>query len=203
VKSPNRPRHINREHVRLVELQYIVGMLRQQEQRSNQQSGQRHHGDNNPPPSPPPSYRIPQPPSPPHHHYISPPPQLGTIDPKSPLAIYLQLAPWPPQYRAVTPPKYHRNANPRKFLVSYEAVIASAGGDEVTLAKSLIISLEEMATNWYFILPLGCIYSLLQLQEKFLLNFQGFQAELDSEEDFLSCTQRERETLPNFYRRFL
>jgi hypothetical protein len=36
-----------------------------------------------------------------------------------------------------------------------------------------------------------------------MLNFQGFQAELDSEEDFLSCTQREKETLPNFYRRFL
>jgi hypothetical protein len=36
-----------------------------------------------------------------------------------------------------------------------------------------------------------------------LLNFQGFQVKLDSEEDFLSCTQREKETLPNFYRRFL
>jgi hypothetical protein len=40
------------------------------------------------------------------------------------------------------------------------------------------------------------------LKEKFLLNFQDFQVELDSEEDFLSCTQREKETLPNFYRRF-
>jgi hypothetical protein len=27
--------------------------------------------------------------------------------------------------------------------------------------------------------------------------------ELNSEEDFLSCTQREKETLPNFYQRFL
>jgi hypothetical protein len=34
-------------------------------------------------------------------------------------------------------------------------------------------------------------------------NFQGFQAELESEEDFLSCTQREKETLPNFYQMFL
>jgi hypothetical protein len=41
------------------------------------------------------------------------------------------------------------------------------------------------------------------LKDKFLLNFQGFQAELDTEEDFLSCAQREKETLPNFYRRFL
>jgi hypothetical protein len=49
----------------------------------------------------------------------------------------------------------------------------------------------------------GCIYSWQQLKEKFLLNFQGFQAELDTEECFLSCIQREKETLPNFYRRFL
>jgi hypothetical protein len=36
-----------------------------------------------------------------------------------------------------------------------------------------------------------------------LLNFQGFQAELDSEEEFLLYTQREKETLLNFYQRFL
>jgi hypothetical protein len=41
------------------------------------------------------------------------------------------------------------------------------------------------------------------LKEKFLLNFQGFQADLDSEENFLLCIQREKETFPNFYRRFL
>jgi hypothetical protein len=41
------------------------------------------------------------------------------------------------------------------------------------------------------------------LKEKFLLNFQGFQVKLDLEEDFLSCIQREKETVPNFYRRFL
>jgi hypothetical protein len=85
----------------------------------------------------------------------------------------------------------------------YEATIVSAGGDEATLTKSLIISLEDVAVNWYSRLPPRCIYSWQQLKEKFLLNFQGFQAELDTEEDFLSYTQREKETLPNFYQRFL
>jgi hypothetical protein len=87
--------------------------------------------------------------------------------------------------------------------MSYDAAIASARGDEATLAKSLIISLEDVAANWYSRLPPGCIYCWLQLKEKFLLNFQGFQVELDSEEDFLSCTQRKKETLLNFYRGFL
>jgi hypothetical protein len=80
----------------------------------------------------------------------------------------------------------------------YEATIASAGGVEVTLTKSLIISLEDAAANWFSRLPPKCIYSWQQLKERFLLNFQGFQVELDTKEDFFSCAQREKKTLPNF-----
>jgi hypothetical protein len=76
--------------------------------------------------------------------------------------------------------------------MSYEAVIASVGGDEATLTKSIIIFLEDAAANWYSRLQPGCIYSWPQLKEKFLLNFQGFQAELDSEEYFLLCIQRDK-----------
>jgi hypothetical protein len=81
----------------------------------------------------------------------------------------------------------------------YKAAIASARGDEATLTKSLIISLEDAAATWYSRLPPSCIYSWHQLKDKFLLNFQGFQEELNTEEDFLSCAQREKEVLPNFY----
>jgi hypothetical protein len=42
-----------------------------------------------------------------------------------------------------------------------------------------------------------------QQKDKILLNLQGSQAEIDIEEDFLSCVQKEREPLPEFYRRFL
>jgi hypothetical protein len=35
----------------------------------------------------------------------------------------------------------------------YEAAIALAGGDEATLTKSLIISFEDAAANWYSRLP--------------------------------------------------
>jgi hypothetical protein len=35
----------------------------------------------------------------------------------------------------------------------HEAAIASTGGDEATLAKSLVISLEDEAANWYSRLP--------------------------------------------------
>jgi hypothetical protein len=85
----------------------------------------------------------------------------------------------------------------------YEATIASAGGDKASLAKSLIISLEDAITNRYSRLPPRFIYSWHHLKDKILLNFQGFQAKLHSEEDFLSCVQKEREPLLDFYWRFL
>jgi hypothetical protein len=69
----------------------------------------------------------------------------------------------------------------------YKAAIASAGKDEATITKWLIISLEDVAANWYSRLSPKCIYSWQQLKEKFLLNFRGFQADLSTEEDFLSC----------------
>jgi hypothetical protein len=67
----------------------------------------------------------------------------------------LQLAPRPSHYRATPSPKYNGNMDTNKFHMCYEATIGSAGGDKATLAKSLIISLEDAATNWYSRLPLG------------------------------------------------
>jgi hypothetical protein len=71
--------------------------------------------------------------------------------------------------------------------VSYEAAIASCGRDDTTLAKSFIISLENAAANWYTRLPPRSITPWAQLKEKFLVNLQGFQADITTEEDFFSC----------------
>jgi hypothetical protein len=84
-----------------------------------------------------------------HEIHQQPLPAYDTIDTKSLLADILQLAPWPPQYRVASPPKYHGDTNPRKFLMCYKVAIASSGGDDATLVKSLIISLEGAAANWY------------------------------------------------------
>jgi hypothetical protein len=86
--------------------------------------------------------------------------------------------------------------------MSYEATIASFVGDNTTLTKSFIISLENAAANWYVRLPPRSIASWTQLKENFLVNFQGFQANLSTEEDFFSCPQYERETLPYFFHMF-
>jgi hypothetical protein len=78
-----------------------------------------------------------------------PPLLQRAIDNKCPVANSLQLAIWPPQYRATPPPKYFGDLDPRKILMCYEAAIASSGGDETTLTKSLIILLEGTSANLY------------------------------------------------------
>jgi hypothetical protein len=85
----------------------------------------------------------------------------------------------------------------------YKAAIASFCRDETTLAKSFIISLKNAAANWYARLPPRSITSWAQLKENFLVNFQGFQADINTEEGSFSCQQYERETLQDFFYRFL
>jgi hypothetical protein len=41
----------------------------------------------------------------------------------------------------------------------------------------------DATTNWYSRLLPRCIYSWQHLKDKILLNFQGFQEELNTEED--------------------
>jgi hypothetical protein len=78
-------------------------------------------------------------------------------------------------------------------------VRASFGRDDTTLVKSFIISLQNAAANWYARLPPRSIISWAQLKEKFVVNFQGFQVDITTEEDFFSCELYEREMLPDFF----
>jgi hypothetical protein len=56
------------------------------------------------------------------------------------------------------PPKNHGDTDPHMFLMCYKVVIALLGGDDATLAKSLIMSLEGATANWYSRLPPRFIY---------------------------------------------
>jgi hypothetical protein len=89
------------------------------------------------------------------------------------------------------------------YIASYYSGIVEHCSSYSNARGVTVISLEDASTNWYCRLPPCCIHSWQQLKDKILLNFQGFQAELDTKEDFLSCVQKEREPLLNFYQRFL
>jgi hypothetical protein len=99
---------------------------------------------------------------------------INYLDERSPLASQLQASPWPTNFRAGTYPKYNGSTDPAQYIMSYQVAIASAGGDDATMAKSFIIALEGPALTWYTRLPSLSIDSWKGLRDKFLLNFQGY-----------------------------
>jgi hypothetical protein len=96
-------------------------------------------------------------------------------DPKSPLSQEIHITPWPQTYRPVPLPRFSSQSGPRKFLMSYEAAILSAGGDDYVLVKSFIIAADEAATQWYSLLSPGVIHRWDDLKQRIISNFQGFQ----------------------------
>jgi hypothetical protein len=87
--------------------------------------------------------------------------------------------------------------------MSYEVDVASSGGDDATMAKSFIIALEGPALTWYTRLPPLSIDSWRSLQDKFLLNFQGYRPDTDALAELSLFKQLEKETLREYYRKFL
>jgi hypothetical protein len=86
--------------------------------------------------------------------------------------------------------------------MSYQVAIASSRGDDATMAKSFIIALEGPALTWYTMLPPLSINSWRNLQDKFLLNFQGYRPNTDALAELSLCKQLERETLWEYYCKF-
>jgi hypothetical protein len=125
------------------------------------------------------------------------------VDPESLLSLGLQTAPWPPKYKPVSLPKYNGYKNSRQFLMSYEADVNSAGGDDLALAKSFIIACEGPVLNWYSLLPPHSIYSWIDLKTKFIQAFQVFHETSTKPSDLYNCKQKDREPLQSFVRRFM
>jgi hypothetical protein len=113
------------------------------------------------------------------------------------------VSPWPANFRAGTYPKYNGSTDPAQYIMSYQVVVASSGGDDATMAKSFIISLEGPALTWYTRLPPLSIDSWRSLRDKFLLNFQGYHPDTDALAKLSLCKQLEKETLQEYYRKFL
>jgi hypothetical protein len=73
------------------------------------------------------------------------------------------------------------------------------------MAKPFIIALEGPILTWYSrLLPLS-IDSWKTLRDKFLLNFQGYRPETDAlaELSLSLCRQQEKESIRDYYKKFL
>jgi hypothetical protein len=87
--------------------------------------------------------------------------------------------------------------------MSCQVAVASSGGDDATMAKSFIIALKGPTLTWYTRLPPLSIDSWNGLRDKFLLNLQGYQPDTDALAELSLCMQQEKETLREYYRKFL
>jgi hypothetical protein len=83
--------------------------------------------------------------------------------------------------------------------MSYEAAVASAGGDDVVLAKSFIIAAEGDALAWYSMLKPSTIYSWENLRDKVLSNFKGYTNESLTSMDLFQCKQEQGEPLKDYF----
>jgi hypothetical protein len=61
--------------------------------------------------------------------------------------------------------------------MSFEAAVASAGGNETVLAKSFVIAAEGDALAWYSMLRPSSVYLWEDLCDKIMANFKGFTSE--------------------------
>ena len=67
--------------------------------------------------------------------------------------------------------------DPHQFIMSYEAAVASAGGDDAVLGKSFVIAAEGDALAWYSMLKPSTVYSWENLRDNILANFKGLTAQ--------------------------
>jgi hypothetical protein len=87
------------------------------------------------------------------------PPSHKAIDSRFPLSEGIQTSPWPPSYMPITLPKFNGRTGPRQFIMSFEAAVASVGGNDTVLAKSFVIVAEGDALALYSMLRPSSVYS--------------------------------------------
>jgi hypothetical protein len=126
-----------------------------------------------------------------------------TFDDASPLVAELQAIPWSQSYKPLQLPMYDRHLDPKQFLMSYEAIISSYGGNAALMAKSFVTAVQNMAQTWYSSLRPGTITSWQKLKDMLVTSFQGFQTKPVTAQALFQCTQDHEEYVQAYVRRFL
>jgi hypothetical protein len=98
---------------------------------------------------------------------------------------------------------YDGHLDPKQFLMSYEAIISSCGGNAAVMAKSFVMAVRNVAQTWYSSLRPGTITSWQKLKDMLLTSFQGFQTKPVTAQALFQCMQDHEKYLQAYVRRFL
>ena len=86
--------------------------------------------------------------------------------------------------------------------MSFEAAVASVGGNKAVLAKSFVIAAEGDVLAWYSMLKPSSVYSWEDLRDKILANFKGFTSESLTFVDLFQC-KKNKEALKDYFYKFV
>lgn len=70
---------------------------------------------------------------------------INIADERSPHSPGFEAKPWPYKFCSADIPGYVCNADPSEFTHVYEAALSTAGGDDTTMAKSLLLKFSVIA----------------------------------------------------------
>jgi hypothetical protein len=98
---------------------------------------------------------------------------------------------------------YDGYSDPKQFLMRYEAIISSYGGNTAVMAKSFVMAVKNGTQTWYSSLWPRTITSWQKLKDMLITSFQGFQTKLVTAQALFQCTQDHEEYLQAYVRRFL
>jgi hypothetical protein len=87
--------------------------------------------------------------------------------------------------------------------MSFDAVVASAGGNDTVLAKSFVIAAEGNALAWYSMLRPSSVYSWEDPRDKIVANFKGFTIGSLTSMDLFQCKQNHGEALRDYFQIFV
>ena len=87
--------------------------------------------------------------------------------------------------------------------MSFEAAVASVGGNDIVLSESFVIAAEGDALAWYSMLRPSSVYSWEDLRDKIIANFKGFTIESLTSMDLFQCRQNQGEALRDYFKRFV
>lgn len=66
---------------------------------------------------------------------------------------------WPYGFKMPQVIPYSRKSDPKAFIMSFKAAIQSVGGDNTTMAKSLVMAITRIVRTWYTTLEPGRMFS--------------------------------------------
>uniref|UniRef100_A0A0A8Z6P4 Retrotransposon gag domain-containing protein n=1 Tax=Arundo donax TaxID=35708 RepID=A0A0A8Z6P4_ARUDO len=73
--------------------------------------------------------------------------------PTSPLSAGIQVTEWPKGFHTNKIPLYDGSKPSWEFILGYKAAVASAGGDDATMAKAFVLTARGIVFTWYSKLP--------------------------------------------------